>query len=438
MTTDFHPTVYDLEGYLRTSPDPRALPGTDHPAAVTPTIDSYYQGLVDALGRTSPALPHPYLVPGAEYHSLWTWDTYFLGMALPASLTAHEVGSLRNLLERLADDGRPPSRIDPDGSADFRHVGQPIHAAWTVSLCTRLARPDLAAELWPDLLRLRDWWDRHTLGRRGLYRWVRDSGTGIDNDPALYGRGGDTVALVDVNCFHYRELVAMGLLAELVDAPGADTWHERADALRASINTFMWDEAQGTYFHLDLTPHRWKTFQEITWEVPLLTQTWANLFPLWTGVADQRRADRLVTGHVLDERRFRSRYGLRSTPADQRFYNNQVMANPSNWQGPVWGLNTALTAYGLARYGYRTEATALADDLRATFTRDLARTGAIHEYYDAETGRPLAHPHFVSWNLLATRLSSDLATGHDPTRLSRPSGDTGSGHAPPAGGSPRA
>ncbi|SEE75021.1 amylo-alpha-1,6-glucosidase [Jiangella alba] len=356
-------------------------------------------------------------MPGAHYHALWTWDTYFTGMALPDDYFDHEVGSLRNLLAHTSEGGRPPSRIDPDGAADYQHAAQPIHAAWSLSILDRSGDTELLRELWPTLVRLRAWWDESTMSRRGLHTWVRGSGTGIDNDPAIYGRSGDTVALVDVNCFHVRELTAMAVLSTRLGIGEPGPWQERADALRAAINTYMWDDQRGTYFHLDLAPHTWQTFQQLTWELPLLTQTWANLFPLWTGVADQRRADRLVTEHVLDPYRFRSRFGLRSTPADQRFYNNVAMANPSNWQGPVWALPTALTAYGLARFGYRSEALSLAKDLRDTFTRDLAATGAVHEYYDADTGTPLAHPHFVSWNLLITRLADDLVASHDPTAL---------------------
>lgn len=417
MTTDRYPTDYDLAGYLETAPDPRALPPSAGLPA-TPAIDDYYRALIPGLLRTSPELAFPYLVPGAQYHSLWTWDTYFTGMALPPALIDHEIGSLRNLLAHTSDDGRPPSRVDADGTADHQHAAQPIHAAWALSLLTRTGDTDLLRSLWPTLLRLRTWWDRTTRSRRGLYRWVRGSGTGIDNDPAIYGRSGDTVGLVDVNCFHVRELTAMAVLSDRLGTGDTDRWRHQADALGAAINSYMWDEQHGTYFHLDLAPHTWATFQQVTWEVPLLTQTWANLFPLWTAVADQRRADRLIAEHVLAPRRFRSRYGLRSTPADQRFYNNVAMANPSNWQGPVWALPTALTAYGLARYGYRSEALALARDLRDTFALDLATTGAVHEYYDAETGTPLAHPHFVSWNLLITRLIDDLVAGHDPTALS--------------------
>jgi putative isomerase len=93
------------------------------------------------------------------------------------------------------------------------------------------------------------------------------------------------------------------------------------------------------------------------------------------------------------------------------------MANPSNWQGPIWGLTTFLTCYGLARYGYVAEAKRIATRLVSLMSDDIRHNGTIHEYYDAETGAPLFNPGFISWNTLGSRILEDLDRGTDPTQF---------------------
>lgn len=406
-----------LEGQQR---DPRPQPA--FPIRPRPGDDRRY--LADRLVtlsadtlRTSPNLAYPYIAPGAIYDSVWTWDAYFTGLALPERYVAHFVGSLRILLEAIRPDGRAPSLVEPDGSILYDNMGQPIHAQWALAAVRQTQTVDWFAPYWPTLVATRDWHRRECLGRHGLFRWSDESGSGIDNDPAIYGRRGSNVALVDMNCFHVRELQSMATLADLLGQPGADQYQADSDGLRRAINTYMWDERSGTFRHLDLSEHHRATHQHITWEVPLDVGTWGCLFPLWTGVAEPALADRLINEHVLNPRRYLSGFGIRSMAADEPMYNNVAMADPSNWQGPVWGLSTFLTCYGLARYGYRHDAVRIASRLVNLMADDLRANDTIHESYHADTGAPLFNPGFVSWNLLARRVLDDLETGADPTAL---------------------
>lgn len=367
--------------------------------------------------RTSLALAYPYIAPGAIYDSVWTWDAYFTGLALPTRYLDHFVGSLRILLEAIRADGRAASLVEPDGTASYDHMGQPIHAQWALAAARLTGAGEWLTQYWPALVATRDWHRRECSGRHGLFRWTDESGSGIDNDPAIYGRLGGTVGLVDMNCFHVRELNSMAALADMLGEPGADQYRREAEQLRRAINAFMWDDRAGTYRHLDLSEHHRTTHQHITWEVPLQVGTWGCLFPLWTGVAEPALADRLITEHVLNPHKYLSGFGIRSMAADEPMYNNIAMADPSNWQGPVWGLSTFLTCYGLARYGYRHEAVRIATRLVNLMADDLKANDTIHESYDADTGAPLFNPGFISWNLLARRVLDDLDAGVDPTAL---------------------
>ncbi|TPX05423.1 hypothetical protein FJ656_06570, partial [Schumannella luteola] len=327
----------------------------------------------------------------------------------------HFRGSLENLLENVLDDGRPPSLIRADGTAEHDHVAQPLHAQWAV--CAFEGDADTIRAWWSTLVSIRGFFDRTTRDRFGLYAWVDGSGTGIDNDPAIYGRPGSRVALVDMNCFHYRELRAMARLAAVADPEVAPEWEARAEELRDAINTYMWDRSTERYCHVDLTEPTWRTYQEITWAVQLQGHTWACLFPLWAGVATGEQADRLIRRYVLDSDEFLSGVGIRSSAKSQGFFNNVAMSNPSNWQGPVWGLPTFLVCYGLARYGYTAEADRIAGRLVGVMCDDIVANGTIHEYYDSETGAPLINPDFISWNMLGRRILADLRTHVDPTSI---------------------
>lgn len=80
---------------------------------------------------------------------------------------------------------------------------------------------------------------------------------------------------------------------------------------------------------------------------------------------------------ALDADEFLSPGGLRSHSARDPVYNNARTGNPSNWQGPVWGLSTFLTAYGLTRYGRVREAVDLADRQVRVFAADRRDKGFL-------------------------------------------------------------
>ncbi|MFD7159829.1 amylo-alpha-1,6-glucosidase [Kribbella sp. NPDC059898] len=431
MTT-VRPAAYDISAAWRPSYDTdgwTAREGTGafprppfgyqpRPGDARQTVRDALLAQVPGIVVSSPAFAFPYLVPGASYDQLWTWDAYFTGLAVQQQHPEAFAGSLDNLLSAVTDDGRPPSLIDAAGVPSYQHVAQPVHAQWALAVL-RLERsdPSWLPSVWPTLVAVRDWWDRHCRSRHHLYTWIDGAGSGIDNDRAIYGRPGGEVALVDMNCFHVRELRAMAALADELGIDDAVDYRAAAAELTESINTYMWDPADETYYHLHLPPRQGVTLQHATWELPYKVQSWGCLFPLWTGVADHGRADRLVRSQVLNPDRFLSGFGIRSTPADDRMYNNLAMADPSNWQGPVWGLSTMLTCYGLARYGYRAEALRVAGRFIGLLAADLAANGTIHEYYDADSGRPGFNPGFLSWNLLAVRILADVENGDDPTEL---------------------
>jgi glycogen debranching enzyme len=186
--------------------------------------------------------------------------------------------------------------------------------------------------------------------------------------------------------------VAENDLASLQAELGFDP--SRATGAAAELREALagtWDEEASAYREHDLHGAG-----------PSVTETVADLFPLYAGVPDAVRARRLVSEHLLAPDRHgpspEAPWALttvsKSSPAfDPRNY----------WRGPVWINMNWLFVRALERYGLRAEA----DELRA-LTLDLVTRSGFSEYYEPATGAPLGTGRF-SWSAaLALDLLRDV------------------------------
>jgi len=82
----------------------------------------------------------------------------------------------------------------------------------------------------------------------------------------------------------------------------------------------------------------------------------------------------------------------------------------SNWQGPIWPHANWMFMHALIHYGYEEAALQVAERVTRLCLDDLNRNGMMHENYHAETGAPLAAPHFISWNLLVAQMLEEAQT----------------------------
>ena len=112
----------------------------------------------------------------------------------------------------------------------------------------------------------------------------------------------------------------------------------------------------------------------------------------------------MVEEHYENEKTFNAPYGVRSLSKLEKMYNLRASSNPSNWQGPVWGISNYLVWKGLVKYGFNKEAKTLAEKTVKLFGQDFQKTGTLHEYYDPENGNPILHPDFQNWNYLVINM----------------------------------
>ena len=85
-------------------------------------------------------------------------------------------------------------------------------------------------------------------------------------------------------------------------------------------------------------------------------------------------------------------------------YDLRASNNPSNWLGPVWGMSNYMLFRGLVKYGFLDDARDLAEKTVRLFGRDLEDSGALHEFYNPDTGDPIMTKGFQNWNFLVLNM----------------------------------
>ena len=356
-------------------------------------------------------LKYPYLVPGATYNDLWDWDAWFTSCALPDEALPYMHGSAENLIASPLRDGRPSKKASESGEYDYYLHPYPLRAQFAVSVSRRNDCWEWLEPYWETLQTIMAWYETAACDSDGFFRWLTLSG--IDNDPAVYGRTYGTIAGVDLACFHYREYTAMGIIARKLGK--VDEYSAKAEALKTFIQQRYYDEKDKFFYAVDRNiDYKVPGRQLITWDVRLKFKNWTGLYPLWTKCATPEQAAALRE-KVMDENEFLSPAGVRSHSKDDRkIYNNAISGGPSNWQGPVWGLSTALVVYGLMNYGFSDEAREVASRMLRTFAADITQNGTLHEYYHGDNGQPLIKPGFLNWNSLFYNILNNVADGVNP------------------------
>jgi glycogen debranching enzyme len=186
-------------------------------------------------------------------------------------------------------------------------------------------------------------------------------------------------AYIDL-CFNSVLAVAEADLAWLCGEIGGDGEPAavRAELIRAALAR-LWDEDAAAFTERDLRGDE------------VLTDTVADLFPLYAGVPDERQARKLFAESLWAPERFGPSQDApwavttvsKASPAyDARRY----------WRGPVWININWFLIRGLERCGLAAEA----DELRRLTLR-LVEASGFAEYYHPTTGRPLGSGDF-SWS----------------------------------------
>jgi putative isomerase len=386
-------------------------------------------------------LHHPFIVPGSAQYldQLWDWDSWLTNVALrqivadspdavseAAKMRAYERGCVLNFLADTGWHGWVPictkrKREPLPASPHASNMHKPClaqHAAFLIQQEGGDAEW-LRASFYSLQTFLNNYRSHHRHAATGLYYWQDDCAIGVDNDPCTFGRPPKSSASIYLNCLMHRELVATVYIAQrLGQLEVAATWQREADTLLAAIREHCWDEWTGHYYSVDINIGQLSqapTYMgmlrhagmPIHW--PCLIQrigVWSNFLPLWAGIATPEQAARMVKEHLLDPRTFAAPAGVRTLSKMEKMYDIRASGNPSSWLGPVWIVANYLVFRGLVRYGFAAEARDLCDRTIRLLARDVERFGAMHEYYEPETGEPLLNRGFQNWNYLVLNMAA--------------------------------
>lgn len=381
-----------------------------------------------ALNEPAGALKYKFMDPAACYRAqLWDWDSYFCAMGLMnvyENIAEYTRGCAMNFLEHQRKDGSIPYMINVakanvaladlsmqlrDETCDFNSM-KPLLAQMCLMTIGKLESDDWIREHYDGLKLHIVHWEQTQQIKNGLFVWRSYRGSGTDNHPALYGRPLNSSVGVELNCFMYQEYLAMAEIARICnDTVMSETYEKKAKNLADAINEHMWDPIDEIYYHLDaLSAKPPLARQDVFWDIPLKFKTWTSFMPMYVGIAPKEYAEKLVRKHILNREEFWSDYGIRTLAKNEPVYNLEETSNPSNWQGPIWIVSTYLIFKGLLNYGYWEEAKQIAENLLTNLCRDLDENGALHEYYNSETGISNINLGFMNWNALAGLMVPEL------------------------------
>ncbi len=353
-------------------------------------------------------LKHPYLVPSGPYYQLFDWDMYFMGVALSYDKVGKPLASsVEDFLEFVDADannrGYTPREIAPDALWALPEMCKPFLAQAAVRASRTLQDFQWILPYYQRLADTLRFWEDTRRSADGLFRWYNGVESGVDNNPAVSDMPAVTTEGVDLQCYLYREYLAMAIIASELGKPAdAALYQEKAKALAQLVRAKMWSAGDGMFFNIDS-----RTGQLIP------VKEWTDFTPLWAGIATPAQAQQTIRDHLLNPNEFWSRYGIRTLAAGEPLYDPQS----GYWRGPVWVLSNYLLMHGLMNYGYRKQAKKLAKITVRLLTRDLEKTGGMNECYNPETGAPAGAGHFLSWDLLSEHMIEEAETGADPTAL---------------------
>jgi len=284
----------------------------------------------------------------------------------------------------------------------------PVGAFIVRLLAERSSDRSLAAAAFDTLVRNHEWWwaTRDPL-RRGLVSYgSSDIGAALymgtafgarnessmDNSPthdeAQFDPATRTLTTYDVglNSLLALDAQCLGALARwLGHAEAAGAIEARGEALRARIQTELWDASRGIFANR-LRDGRF---------VRSLGPT--SFFPLICGAASPEQIQGLLA-HLDDPTEFAGRFPLPSVARSDPAY-----ADNCYWRGRIWPPLNFLVWHGLRRNGLDERATRLASASFALFCQSWESARLCPENYNADTGAALDQPDteaFYGWGVL--------------------------------------
>jgi alpha,alpha-trehalase len=366
-------------------------------------------------------LPHPYVVPGGRFNEMYGWDSYFIQVGLvrdgeielAQNMTDNFIYQIQNYGEILnANRTYFLSRSQPPFLTQMiLNVYRRKHdTAWLRSTVPAIEKyyrywtsePHLVKETGlsryydlgdgpaPEVLSgerdeqgrthydlVREYYKTHEVRDYDLgqyYDKEKDQLTDLfyKGDRSMRESGfdpSDRFGPFNIDIIHYNPVCINSLLylmetdtAEIMNMMGrkgeAKVWLARAAARRRKVNELMWDDKEGLYYDYDFVNKRVRHYPFVT-----------TFYPLWVGIADKRRAARVVQ----NLKQFERPGGLQTSTS----------TSGNQWDAPFgWAPMQQIAVEGLRRNGYTEEADRITANFLSVILKEFIQHNTIVEKYD--------------------------------------------------------
>lgn len=305
------------------------------------------------------------------HRHMWLWDSGF--NSLGARYLDIDLGkdAIRAVLFKQRSDGFIPHTMAPDPKHDSDMTQPPILAWATMKLYSSGPDPDFLKDVYPGLRSYLEW-DLGNMDRigTGLLQWEYDGAdSGMDNSPR-FDEGPDFDA-VDLNCYAFNECLSLANIAtELGRGEEALSWRRRAAAISAKVNHDLWDDEDGFYYDRR---------KDGSW---VKVKTSAGFAPLFSGIADSRRAAILIGDHLTNPEEFWAPFPVPSVALNEDRFELDM------WRGPTWINYNYLIVEGLKKLGYVELSLDLATRTIKEMDRWRSLRSSLYEFYDPFGQKP--------------------------------------------------
>lgn len=353
-----------------------------------------------------------------HYLQMYDWDAcFFSQVALKAGIHGLGRSVVANFLSLSEKDGHVPRTVSPSRIWDNGDMCKPFLAQTLLKTVKAEKNREEAKKSISAFLSNLDCYLNHYVEHRqhesGLYHWRNVLESGVDDNFALIfpieaAKGeNDSISnfpdgrllATDLSAYLAVEFTSMVELAEMAGAGQiAQKYRDLASKVSKAIDEKLWDDELKMYVNFDpLTGHHNRF------------RAWTGLVPALLGITSKERTRQVIEHNVMNEEHFLRFAGLSSVAASEPLYNQsrrglygRVIC--SNWQGPMWVLPNGIAVRALVREGMVKEAEEVALRVVRTLSEGLESTGTLYENYNADTGKPLFAPQFMSWNILALEM----------------------------------
>jgi glycogen debranching enzyme len=223
-----------------------------------------------------------------------------------------------------------------------------------------------AREAYRVLSRWTDWWMARDYDSDGLPEYRHGNDSGWDNSTVF--DGGFPVAAPDLSAYLVVQMDTLSVLADRLGRNrAAGQWKERANALRDRMVKVLWDGEQ------------FVSRRAFTGDVFPKGDSLINFLPIVMGRRLPKAVRDKVAAGLEPGGRFVRDFGPATESPDSPLY-----VPDGYWRGPIWGPEAVIVVDGLARGGYKKQATQVARRYC-----EMCRRSGFAENFNALTGEPL-------------------------------------------------